>query len=143
MTGFGLSGSTIPRLRSGCPAFRAEPAADLDREVEALAGAIETLAVRGAVAVGALPDMLTFDGDGRRVLVANEGEPVNYLPGAVNPEGSVSIIDLSRGVARASALAPAPCTGVSVTPRPSPGGGGGDGRTIARGRDASQAGRRP
>jgi DNA-binding beta-propeller fold protein YncE len=61
-----------------------------------------TLAVRGAVMVGALPDMLTFDDDGERVLVANEGEPVNYLPGAVNPEGSVSIIDLSRGPARAS-----------------------------------------
>ena len=61
-----------------------------------------TLAVRGAVTVGALPDMLTFDDDGERVLVANEGEPVDYLQGSVNPEGSVSIIDLSRGVARAS-----------------------------------------
>jgi hypothetical protein len=60
-----------------------------------------TLAVRGVVTVGALPDMLTFDDDGRRVLVANEGEPVSYLPGAVNPEGSVSIIDLSRGPAKA------------------------------------------
>jgi DNA-binding beta-propeller fold protein YncE len=60
-----------------------------------------TLAVRGAVAVGALPDMLTFDGDGRRVLVANEGEPDSYEAGAVDPEGSVSVIDLSRGVARA------------------------------------------
>ncbi len=61
-----------------------------------------TLAVRGAVTVGSLPDMLTFDDDGARVLVANEGEPESYLPGAVNPEGSVSIIDLSRGVARAT-----------------------------------------
>jgi DNA-binding beta-propeller fold protein YncE len=61
-----------------------------------------TLAVRGAVTVGSLPDMLTFDGDGQRLLVANEGEPVSYLPGAVNPEGSVSIVDPSRGVARAT-----------------------------------------
>ena len=61
----------------------------------------QTLAVRGAVTVGALPDMLTFDDEGQRVLVANEGEPESYLPGAVNPEGSVSIIDLSRGVGRA------------------------------------------
>lgn len=61
-----------------------------------------TLAVRGAVTVGALPDMLTFDNDGERVLVANEGEPVSYLPGAVNPEGSISIINLGRGVARAT-----------------------------------------
>jgi hypothetical protein len=35
------------------------------------------------------------------VLVANEGEPDSYEPGAVDPEGSVSVIDLSRGVARA------------------------------------------
>ncbi len=40
--------------------------------------------------VGALPDMLTFTPDGTRLLVANEGEP-----GAVDPEGSVSIIDLN------------------------------------------------
>jgi hypothetical protein len=61
-----------------------------------------TLQVVGNVVVGALPDMLTFDGDGRRVLVANEGEPVDYLPGSVNPEGTVSIIDLARGVGSAS-----------------------------------------
>jgi hypothetical protein len=61
-----------------------------------------SLRIVGDVEVGALPDMLTFDGDGRRVLVANEGEPVNYLPGSVNPEGSISIIDLEQGVANAS-----------------------------------------
>ncbi|CCI02611.1 choice-of-anchor I family protein [Microcystis aeruginosa] len=46
------------------------------------------------VTVGALPDMLTFTPDGNRVLVANEGE----ARGASNPNGSVSIIDLSTGV---------------------------------------------
>ena len=46
------------------------------------------------VTVGALPDMLTFTPDGNRVLVANEGEAAN----GVNPDGSVSIIDLSAGV---------------------------------------------
>lgn len=61
-----------------------------------------TLAVRGAVTVGALPDMVTFDDDGERLLVANEGEPESYLAGAVNPEGSISIIDLGRGVSRAT-----------------------------------------
>jgi hypothetical protein len=60
-----------------------------------------TLQVVGSVEVGALPDMLTFDGDGDRVLVANEGEPIDYLPGSINPEGSVSIIDLRLGVANA------------------------------------------
>ena len=50
-----------------------------------------------AVRVGALPDMLTFTPDGRKVLVANEAEPSdNYT---TDPEGSVSVIDITGGIA--------------------------------------------
>ncbi len=53
----------------------------------------------GGVTVGALPDMVTFGPDGTTVFVANEGEPEGYEAGQVDPEGSISIIDVSGGVA--------------------------------------------
>lgn len=48
------------------------------------------------VQVGAVPDNVVFTPDGSRLLVANEGEPNSYgQPGSINPEGSISVIDVA------------------------------------------------
>jgi hypothetical protein len=44
--------------------------------------------------------MLTFTPDGTKVLVANEGEPNKDY--SIDPEGSISVIDVSSGAASAS-----------------------------------------
>jgi len=59
------------------------------------------------VEVGSVPDNVVFSPDGSKLLVANEGEATetdDVEDGAtfVNPEGSISVIDLSGGVAAAT-----------------------------------------
>jgi hypothetical protein len=74
-------------------------------------GTVKFFNVSGALLntliVGSLPDMLIFSPNGKWLLVANEGEPSSYnnnpVP-SVDPEGSVSIIEMRQDVASLTQL---------------------------------------
>lgn len=53
---------------------------------------------------GVQPDMIIFSADGNYVLSANEGEPrEGYSDNAVDPLGTVTIVNISEGAAKGSA----------------------------------------
>jgi DNA-binding beta-propeller fold protein YncE len=78
------------------------------------------------VSVGALPDMVTFTPDGSKLLVANEGTPTtygtrigtttprNYAPAAVDPAGSVSIINTNTFNVTTAGFAGVPTSGSHI-----------------------------
>lgn len=87
------------------------------------------LAGTNTIAVGPLPDMLTFTPDGSRLLVANEGTPSvygtlastspvgtrSYDPAPNDPVGSVSLIDMgTRSVVGTATLAGVAQTGANL-----------------------------
>lgn len=93
------TGANSIDVRNGLVAVAIEAADPQENGLVAFYDA-ENLLLLKTVPVGALPDMLTFTEDGKKVLVANEGQPNDEY--TVDPEGSVSIIDLSRGVMNAT-----------------------------------------
>jgi DNA-binding beta-propeller fold protein YncE len=123
-------------VHNGIAAFAIEAS---DRKLPGVVQLYDTtsrslLAGTNTIAVGSLPDMLTFTPDGSRLLVANEGTP-NWVDGGVNdygtrigtsvprvygtsandPIGSVSIIDVaSRTVTATATLAGVTQTGSHI-----------------------------
>jgi DNA-binding beta-propeller fold protein YncE len=79
-------------------------AAALDGPNSQLPGSVVLFDIEGTLlnqlTVGARPDMLTFTPDASKILVANEGRANDDY--SIDPEGSISIIDLLSGVSAAT-----------------------------------------
>ncbi len=90
-----LAGSSI----NSVAVFNGMVAVAIQAPVKTAAGRLalyraSDLSLLGSATVGALPDMVTFTPDGKTVLTANEGEPSDDYQ--IDPEGSISIIDVSN-----------------------------------------------
>lgn len=108
-------------IHNGLAAFAIEDA--LDRRVPGSVVFYDTKTLMPSgrvarVAVGSLPDMLTFTNDGRKLLVANEATPNEAADEpytSLDPEGSVSIIDMrTRKVVATAGFTGVPTSGENV-----------------------------
>ncbi|MFY8120119.1 MAG: choice-of-anchor I family protein [Burkholderiaceae bacterium] len=94
--GSGLGGINSVAIANGIVALAVEASPKTNPGVVAFYRAAD-LTRLSTVPVGALPDMVAFTPDGRFALTANEAEPNSYgAADSVDPEGSVSIIDVSN-----------------------------------------------
>jgi hypothetical protein len=129
VTGFGSINSVS--ISSGLAAFAIESTVRTSPGVVKLYDTTTRSLASGthSIVVGALPDMLTFTRNGSKLLVANEATPSTYGtltsasgvfprtygPAAVDPVGSVSIIDMaSRSVVATANPNGAPTSGSRI-----------------------------
>lgn len=105
LSSYGTDGGTSIAVKDGLVAATISNGADAD-------GLVVFMDIDGnnvtAVTVGNLPDMVTFSPDGTKVLTANEGQPNDDYTN--DPEGSISVIDVSGGL---SAISQANVTNLS------------------------------
>jgi hypothetical protein len=92
--------------RNGLVAVAVEGATGQDPGAVQFFDAATGLANGPAVTVGAMPDMLMFTPNGLKVLTANEGEANLASPNLINPEGSVSIVDVASRTATTASFVP-------------------------------------
>jgi hypothetical protein len=90
ISGLGGAPTSVASNNNGVIAVAIERESTLDNGKVLLYKA-DDLTLIESVEVGRLPDMVTFTPDGKKILVANEGEPNDDW--SDDPEGSVSIID--------------------------------------------------
>lgn len=93
MTAYGI-GATSVAYKNGIVAATVE-SADFQN------GKVVLMDVNGnnvkVLEAGVLPDMVTFTPNGTKILTANEGQPKSDY--SIDPEGSISVIDISGGLA--------------------------------------------